>query len=481
MIEPDRFAVSWTRTYSLRVLPQELLGPGGSDPGVARRELGPLVDDLQPGDDAFFDIHAIRCRHVARVRLRGLSLDPPPGARADAEPAPVAVHLLLHATGFAVLRLTLRSDRLSGWPTADGTLLGRLEGAVGHPESGHWGDAEATPMVWRLPAAEPLAGGVRAAMDAVFLAVQGHRAGAARRWRPAAPDGDDPDPVVRAVGVAGSGIDARYEVLQALCDRGETLSAYPVVFGAHLELGWTDPDALAASTADAWTLACGRGASAAVAVPAATGEGPVTWLLGENRSVVLHTGVAFDARLDALDTDRTQLVEFLTLQRGALRWVQRESQQTITGRRGADRARLARWIRVVGALTDDYVLHDRVGGLLANAQRALEADPGIRDHRLLEGQVRSNLETFGSEHESGIERAGLMLGLLFGVVAAAALTDPVHRLMAIVVDEPSAAEFVRSYPGTSLAIDAATILLVAVLSVWVYVLASRPLAGRRRL
>lgn len=428
--------------------PPGLCGSGGDlSVEIARERLGLDVARIAEGDSSFFDIHTIRRRHVARVVVNGLRLRDWGGSGTA---IPVAVHLLFHTTRFFVMRFTVASDAFGPWRPSTGAEFRCLSNAV-------WGTAT---LSWILPAAgdAEVETGVRDVMDILFLAMCGRGGPGAR--------------VEAGLAVARRGASARYDVIERLTRRGVVLSPYPVVFGTHYEFGWDDEPRARLQRAEACSLARGDEMSGLASLD---GRGGKEWLLGENQSVLLGVPRSFDSELAAFDPLRTQLVEYLTLQRGALRWVQRASQEAITEASPVERKQVAVWTRVVGALTDDYILHDQVAAILEPVQRHLTEERGVRDPQELERQVRSNLQTFTAALDAGTERAGVVLGLLFGIVAALALTDPLQRLLAIALDLRGGAEAVRMrHPVVSLVVDIALVVAFACTSAFVYLRSSRP-------
>lgn len=373
--------------------------------------------------------------------LGGLHVKPWGGG--DGEPEPAHVHLLFHQTGFFVVRLTLASASFGAWRPSTFGQFRCLNDAV-------WKD---TKLEWVMPVEDvpPLRCGVRDVMDVLFLTLC-DTADPAERAR-------------RAVSAVGDP-DARYGHVERLVSTRCAISAYPVVFGTHYELGWRDAAVAEQQRPQACALARGDEGGGMTAVKTTTtGK---QWLLGENQSVLL--GAPDDLTpLAAHDPLRMQLVEFMTLQRGAFRWVQRESQRVITEAATVEREDVAAWTRVVAALSDDYVLHDRVAAVLEPVQRHLCEERDLRDPAELERQVRANLATFGSALEQATVGASVVLSLLFGIVAAVALTEPLHRALAVLFGVAGGADgFTERYEVGSLLLDVAFVVVLAGVFAFVY-------------
>ena len=148
---------------------------------------------------------------------------------------------------------------------------------------------------------------------------------------------------------------------------------------------------------------------------------------------------AVDSDLDVIDTDRTQLLEFLTIRRAALRSVQRETQRILVAAGKVSRGRVEAWHEIVATTTDDYVLDDRVGKLMTVLRRHNAENRRLRDLAELEAQVRANLESFQRRLESSGAWISSLLGALVSAGALVIGLDSVTRsVLARLIGTPTA-------------------------------------------
>lgn len=359
-------------------------------------------------DPEFFDVQSLDQGHVARLRLGGVRFHSRDVEGATHLASSVNVHMLLHAAGFLVLRLTIRPDLISDglpWGLQD---FHRLYDCI-------WTQPYFTWTI--LTDSEPrrLRAGVRRVMDWLFFDTHERLLG-----RPRSPE------VIDEWTSHHDSTVGRFVALQA---RGEVLSPYPVIFGTHYE--FLDAKAAEASASPKWLqdFMAGSDHLAADVQDIDCDLDDSQWYVGENKSMVLLSKGRLDDELDAYSPDRTQLIEMMTLRRAALRLVQRATQAAITGRQTITRRQLVEWDRVVAAATDDYVLHDRIGQYIEPLKRHVDSTARVRSLATLEEQVRRNLASFQSQVDAAAGRAQVVVGILFGVVAATAL-GPLARQVA---------------------------------------------------
>ena len=431
-------SVSWLRAYSMpcsvRAIRAAVLeGALGKDD--ARRLLrdGQVVD----GDEEFWDIQALRRSHIVRI-VSASSIE----CRSPTSPdwIPVETHLVLHEAGLTLIRLTL-----------DPILSG---GTVGVPELASYSDAlwENRPMAWRIRLAGKcwaLDADVRGAMDAVMLPMHERFCGR----EPNVPD------LLRL-----ETVEERYRWREERVEAGESLSAYPQTFGTAYELVLESRIQEQQSLRQIVNLAHGPNVDPrdpAPERPAETGHDH-DWFIGENRAVLVLGGERKRNTIGTFDALRTQTLEYLTLQRAALRSVQRASQLSITERRTIDREQLQQWQRLVAALTDEYVLHDQVATTLRPLLREMRENPLLRDPATLEAQVHQNLGTFLDVLNAASHRVAIILSGLFGVVAAITLAPMVRDLeLAVFKTGGSVSDFDNRHLILSVAIDSLLLVLVA--------------------
>lgn len=372
---------------------------------------GERLSAVEHTRDGFFDIQALRSRQATRarytpqVRVAGRVRR---GGRASEFAAPVIIHLLAHASGFVCLRPTIRFDQVR--PGVDGWLLRHLERGLWDPGLG---------LEFSIAgAAEPVTGNARPLLNWVFFDLltrwAGQRAepGQLSMWAREEPFG--------------------CERLHQLVAAGRLDYAYPVSFGTQLEVtdrrlrGPRNADALAARMARQIM----RGPHPAVDVAPVDVEHDrrnVWWYVEENLAVTLAPPRDLDPELDVADSDRTQLLEFLTIRRAALRSVQRETQRILADSGRISRARVDEWHQIVATTTDDYVLADRVGPLISPLRRHNSDDRRVRDLAELEAQVRENLDSFQRRLEAGGAWMTSVLGALVGAGALVIGLDSLTR------------------------------------------------------
>ncbi len=270
--------------------------------------------------------------------------------------------------------------------------------------------------------------------------------------------------------------DERYQWLEERVEAGESLSAYPQTFGTAYELVWGNGVDERRSLGSVAELAYGPNVDLRDPVlmkPAESGYRH-DWFIGENRAVLALSGTPDRNAVGTFDALRTQTLEYLTLQRAALRAVQRATQVTITERRTISRKQLQQWQRIVAALTDEYVLHDQVAIMFRPLRRQMKENPLLRDPASLEDQVRQNLGTFLDTIEAASHRVAIVLSGLFGVVAAIALA-PLAREIELTLFRTggSADGFDDRHIVLSIAIDALLLFLVASMSAFLILRANR--------
>ncbi|MBO3752469.1 hypothetical protein J5X84_40980 [Streptosporangiaceae bacterium NEAU-GS5] len=377
-----------------------------------------LLDEACPPDsapvdvdaDPFFDIQTLRMGHVARQKLAPVAFTGNLRGR-DIEGS-VVVHLLAHQSGFVIVRAVVRSDsvRVPGGVGAD--VLNGFDDVFWQM------DAEFT---WDTPQG-PIKGFVRNLMNWVFLDLF------ERLRRPG--EGFPLDwAIEREWGC---------ERLHAMNAAGLITFPFPVSFGTQYEI--VDPllDPLVTDRprelakdlakrllfpADPW--------SEVDPVDLGGGMPEAWWFLAETQMLTLATSGSVDDRLDVVDRDRTQLLEFFALRRAALTCVQRATQKVLTQRLRVTRDQIERWQHIVASTTDDYIVHGRIGRLLAPVHKHNAADPRIRDLAGLEAQVRENLAWFQERLDTQSDWTGGLVGATVGAAALVlSLQDVVKSLLA---------------------------------------------------
>src|SRR6266567_5505579 len=111
-------------------------------------------------------------------------------------------------------------------------------------------------------------------------------------------------------------------------------------------------------------------------------------------------------------------------------------------------ARVADWMWLISALTNDYVLGGWSATMFERFRRKYREFEGVRNLFGLEAQVYSNIETFQGRLDAERDRIGVISGILFGIVAATALV-PLGELLVIFsfhLGKNSYANFPNDYP-----------------------------------
>jgi hypothetical protein len=418
-------SVSWVRAYHTRRLERasEIIGKL-EDAGVVTPQ-----DDTKIG---FFDIQALRSSHFAT------GLGPRLSVRLDDEEEPLVIrsHLLAHASGFIVIRLTASSiDN----PTLEGAEPRRLAELERLP----WNFRQ---LRWTLGEVS-FEAGLREALNVLFLAA--HEILMRGRYDVAALV-----PLARDSSFGN-------KHLQSLAALGELSHPLPVSFGTCFEV----VDAALATD----LTGCVEFVNAAM-VEATPHENPANsgvvdaasdrpWYVFENQSFVfLGSGVADGTGV--FDPDRLRLIEFMTLRRGALRSIQRDTQRVLAGGRDVSRRRIDEWRLLVSTTTDDYVLHDRISVFLVPLNQHLRTSSSVRDPSLLEQQVRRNIDAFQTRIELASQSVSTLIGALFAVVAAVLGVGSVIRVAAAAHASIPVSEFPDAHPWLNSSID----ILVTVLA-----------------
>ena len=437
--------VSWLRAYHSPIL------------GPVRDALDGLAasGDIRPRDDQaldVFDIQAVRLGHFATADGPAFEVAGHWDGAAGRCTARWRgrTHLLLHASGFVVVRMTLSSADNPHLSHEDSQLLSRLERLP-------W---EMHDFAWTVRG-ETVRGNVRACLNLVFL-----------HLLEALPGGR---PRTDRASLAVEGPDG-WEHLHQLCRDGELSHPYPVSFGTHIEIAdpglAADPAAQHDLLDEAFLRASGLGKAGDLE----RDTEDVAWYFLENQSVVFRAA-PLDPDGVLVDPTRTALLEYVTLRRAALRSVQRDTQRVLAGRTGVSRRRLQEWQQLVQTTTDDYVLSDRTGQLLSLLQARIGELPRVRDPEDLENQVRSNLDSFSTAIEGAGSKVTEAVGALFAVLAAVAVfTTPLRLFLDWVDGGLDGTPYSADHPIRSAAIEFAVTVLITVLFLWLL----RTISGRLR-
>jgi hypothetical protein len=376
--------ITWIRAYHTRRLER-------ADAIIGTLHRAGLVTPLDDTAIGFFDIQALRSSHFASA------LGPALGVRMEdgGELMRVRSHVLAHASGFLVLRLTLSSDDN---PSLADLTPERLRTFERMP----WNAARVT---WQL-AEQEFEAGLREALNVLFLVIHEQMVRGRHRLETIVEQARDTPLGNRR--------------LQELATRGELSHPLPVSFGTIVEV----VDAQLAGDLSACVEYVDSAMQGAVAGESPASSGVVDassarpWYVFENQAFVFTGPAEPDPLTGVYDPDRLRLLEFLTLRRGALRSIQRDTQRVLTGGRDVSRRRIDEWRLLVATTTDDYVLHDRISQLLVPLKQHLRTSTSVRDPHLLEAQVRQNIDSFQARIDLASQSVSTLIGALFAVVAA---------------------------------------------------------------
>jgi hypothetical protein len=169
------------------------------------------------------------------------------------------------------------------------------------------------------------------------------------------------------------------------------------------------------------------------------------WYISEFQSVLVDVSDKPAQHGQVLDATRAEMIEFIAYRRTGLMAIQRET-SAITAERGSvAAARVADWMWLLSALTNDYVLAGWSGTMFARIRHRFLNFEGIRNIFELEAQVERNIQTFQGRLDAESDRIGVVTGVLFGIVAATALV-PLGELLVIFVFKLRRAAY-ANFPG----------------------------------
>ncbi|WP_109507715.1 hypothetical protein [Nocardioides speluncae] len=393
------WTVSWFRAYDLGDLairqPREVLA-SGQPPEARNRDLA--LNEC-------FDVQALRQGHAARALLRHVEVTGLPGLDPGVT-GRVAVHGLVHASGFLGLRPTVVSSTLSAEVSDVRTLLAALDQAFWNLDQ---------PLSWHVGEGTSFVGGVRALMNWVFLDIYERAHGRT--------------PTSGQLSSWASEGQHGCERLHELTVQRRLHFPYPVSFGTQFEVVAPDisgPQRRLLARA----LLHPEQPAADIAPMNLAGTAAAQWYLTENHALTLATHGEVSPTLDVIGVDRTQLLEALTIRRGALRGVQRDTQRVLTERRRVSLDKVDRWHHVVASTTDNYVLHDRLARLIEPVRRHNVEQILIRDIGDLERQVRDNLAWFQGRIDARSDWTSALVGASVGTAAMVlSLQEPIKALI----------------------------------------------------
>lgn len=423
---------SWLRSYHSGINP-------GVEPGARLLAIqAASAEELDCNAHSFFDIQAIRRNHVARFVVPGVKLR----VEIDSDPRQIdgSIHLLFHASGFTSIRFTF--DTSDPFMSATDPWVDSLNGLFWNTDLEH---------DWVLPLSQTVEAklSVRSALNCVFLSFYESFHGRQR----------SPKWMVEKSHEDGLGVDYLHELASS---RRESLSfPFPVSFGTHIELAG-DTDQMSGDLATVQDLLRPRLGDGHETKPVGNGVVRGWWGIRESKSVLLST--ESDTRdLGTISTDAIQLTEYLNIRLASLWSIQRDTQRILAELGEVQHDQVAEWRRLVVTTTDDWSLHTRVGSMIESVETYYSDDPGARDLKRLKDQVDENVAAFQNRLDVSSERAGVILGVLFGVVAAVSITPVVKT---IISGGETPERFAQHDWLESVSIDIAVVVLVGAIGLF---------------
>jgi hypothetical protein len=405
--------------------------------------------------DYFYDAQVSRRRHAARVALADVVLSLPAADQGQGPSfaAQGTLHVLLWSVGFMVFRLTFTDSGMRR-PSTGFRAWFKLMHGLEHD----------------FPSASPLnpsctwsaridgvpieaKGGVRRFFDAAGAAmhevIQGRKLSAT------------------ALAAWAMTADTALDHAEDLVARGELRYPHPVTFGTHSELVWRSPRSLPGAP-DAWIPEL-IGSGAEGELIATDVDAPLDgkwWFMSEFQSVVVGASEPAPRGGEVMDAIRAEMIEYIAFRRTGLMAIQRETASVTAERRAVQGARVADWMWLMSALTNDYVLGGWSGTMFARVRSKFVSFDGMRNLFDLEAQVRNTIDTFQGRLDAESERVGVVTGVLFGIVAATALV-PLGELFVIGVfglGGNAYANFPGQYPGAFAAVIVGMLAVVGAVS-----------------
>lgn len=455
---PDFFSISYVQGRPMsraRAIPEVVARL--AEAGFRKREL-----------DHFFSSHVGIRGHVARIVLDDVRLSMA-GEEGDDQPfqARGSLHVLLWSVGFMVMRLTFTDAGMRRPAKEFRTWFKQMHGLEHELSPGTASYHGSTWSATMGTASIEIAGSVRRFFDGVGAAM--HEVLHGRR------------PETRAVAAWAADSDAAREHAESLVSSGELRYPNPVTFGTHSELIWSSADALPRDPGSWIPQLFGSGAEGPLIATNVDESLPGRWwFLSEFQSIIADVSSSAPQGPEVLDATRAEMVEYLTYRRAGLNAIQLESASLAAERRPVDGTRVADWMWLMSALTNDYVLAGWSGTMFARLRYRLTAFEGVRNLFGLEDQVKSNIAAFQGRLDAESSRIGVITGVLFGIVAATALV-PLGELLVIYafgLGRNAYANFPQDYPAAFVAVVIGMLGLVGGLS-WLLLRQSRLLRPPR--
>ena len=420
---------SWLRSYHLAI------GPGQIPADGAPEWLPSGYEAVDCASLGFFDIQSIRRHHVARFRATDQSVQL--NGVCTGKRVPVSTHCLLHGSGFMAIRITCDASSLN---------LDSSNEVVARIGDLFWGGNR--DQEWTLSEGESTPASVREALNLVYLSFLESLEGRDRTGPELAELAQE---------------DSRgCEYLHHLAEskKSKVTFPFPVSLCTHFEfspVGAMDPDD---SREALKALACEESAGG----PALEGGVfPGWWMIRERKSVLLCERPDKNRSLDTSCPDAVQVLEYLNLRLAALWSVQRDTQRILIENDFISRDQVSEWHRIVVTTTDDWSLHTRFGSILGQVSENLALDPGFRSMDALKSQVETNIATFRERLDVASDRAGVFLGVLFGVVAAVSITPTVKTLISGGEDPD---QFATKSWIESVSIDLVVLIVIGAIGMW---------------
>ena len=422
---PDFFSISF-----IQGRPIHLLGRTGDT--VARLK---TFGFEEASLDWFYDVQVSRRKHVARLRLPEVTLSLELKNERHPFIAKGTLHILVWSVGFMIMRLTLTDGGMQR-PDHDFQSWFKAMHRLEH-DLDAWPECKADPL-WMTQIGKTdlyATGGVRRFLDVVGNAIH-----EILRGRSIQPD---------LLNTWAGGPEAALDHAEELVRRSELRYPHPVTFGSHSEMIWRSANTLP-SDPDRWICKLIGSGIEGELLAANVDEHleHIWWYIAEFQSILVRVSDEIHSEDRVHDITRAQMVEYITYRRAGLMAIQRETQQITAERLPVEGARVADWMWLMSALTNDYVLGGWSATMFERFRRKYSDFEGVRNLFGLESQVYSNIEAFQGRLDAESDRIGVITGVLFGIVAATALV-PLGELLVIFLfhlGKNSYANFPNDYP-----------------------------------
>ena len=436
---PDFFSISYLQGRPIR------LARNVPESVQILKQIGFKVSPL----DYFFDLQVNRRHHIARVRLDDVKLVVPGKNGDTAFVASGSLHVLLWSVGFMIFRLTFTD---SGMHRPNDNFKDWFKGMHALEHDFDIDFSSKSNPIWTATVADAkmhAVGGARRFFDVVGNAI--HESLQGRK--------PQPELLTRWASSNETALDHAEELVAS----GELRYPHPVTFGTHSELIWRESHGRPRDLSTWIQGFIGSGMEGQLI--AANVDEQIShkdWYISEFQSIFIGTSDVLPDGSDVHDLTRAEMMEYITYRRVGLMAIQRETQQITAERSPIEGARVADWMWLLSAVTNDYVLGGWAATMFERFRQRYLSFEGVRNLFGLEAQVTSNIEAFQGRLDAESDRIGVVTGVLFGIVAATALV-PLGELLVMFLfhlNRNSYANFPDVYPLAFVGIVVGMLVLV---------------------